>query len=216
MYAEINSGRIIVPELSLSLRELFLRVAVVHHNSTIRERFDYTNGHGLRVSKLARDLGRAVGLSGYELIVVYLAGKIHDAGKLGIEDNILLNPGKLSIEEYEAMKTHTLIGENIARKARLGQGIKEAIRSHHEWWNGDPRGYPDGLKGEKIPLAAQIIAVADAYDAITQERPYDIARSPEEALVRMKGDWGRQFAPQLQKPFEELIQGKFLEKEVGH
>jgi len=137
---------------------------------------------------------------------IYHAAPLHDIGKVGIPDNILLKPGKLTSEEFEIMKTHTLIGAKTLQTARnnyprntfLNMGVAIA-RSHHEKWNGS--GYPDGLSGENIPLSARIMAVADVYDALRSKRPYKDAFTHEESCSIIRGGSGQHFDPAIVDAF---------------
>ena len=130
----------------------------------------YTHGHSERVSKLAEDIGRKMGLGDKELEAICRGGLIHDIGKIGVKESILLKPGKLTDEEMAHIKTHPARGFEICAPLKSLEPCLPIIRSHHERIDGD--GYPDGLKGEKIPLLARIAAVADAFDAMTTDRPY--------------------------------------------
>jgi len=137
---------------------------------------------------------------------IYHAAPLHDIGKVGIPDNILLKPGKLTSEEFEIMKTHTLIGAKTLQTARnnyprntfLNMGVAIA-RSHHEKWNGS--GYPDGLSGENIPLSARIMAVADVYDALRSKRPYKDAFTHEESCSIIRDGSGQHFDPAIVDAF---------------
>ncbi len=148
----------------------------------------YTEQHTVRVAEYARAIAAAIALSVEEQGAMYRAGLVHDIGKIGVSDLILLKPGKLTPAELETMKRHSLIGEEICRPLRSAAELIPAIRHHHEHWNGG--GYPDGLKGTAIPLSARIVAVSDAFDAMTTDRPYRKAMSLEQArsiLVEARG-----------------------------
>jgi len=140
---------------------------------------------------------------------IYHASPLHDIGKVAIPDSILLKPGKLSTEEFEIMKTHTVVGAQTLRtvhdrypdNAFIAMGI-EVARSHHEWWDG--AGYPDGHAGEEIPLSARIVAVADCYDAIRSRRRYKPAISHAETCAIILGESGRHFDPGVIAVFTEL------------
>ncbi len=145
---------------------------------------------------------------------LYDASPLHDIGKVGIPDSVLLKPGKLTDEEFEIMKSHSVIGAETLREVQrryrdnkiVAMGI-EIARSHHEKWNG--RGYPDGLTGEEIPLSARILALADVYDALTSKRVYKPAFSHEKARDIIMGDSGTHFAPDVVEVFVEN-QDKFV------
>jgi len=130
-------------------------------------------------------------------------GLIHDIGKIGINESILQKPSKLTKNEYAEVKTHPVIGENVVKHVRFLKKGLPIIRHHHERYDG--KGYPDGLKGEKIPLLARIIAVADAFDAMTSDRPYRKAFSPQEAIEKLKENAGTQFDPQIVKIFIDAL-----------
>jgi putative two-component system response regulator len=130
----------------------------------------YTEQHTSRVADYARAIATAAGLSAEEQASIYRCGVVHDIGKIAVSDLILLKPGKLTPDEFEAVKRHSIIGEEICRPLRAAAHLMPAIRHHHEHWNG--AGYPDGLKATAIPLSARIVAIADAFDAMTSDRPY--------------------------------------------
>ena len=147
-----------------------------------------TEGHSLRVTEMGVRLARAMGMSEEEVERVHLSGIIHDVGKIGIEDKILRKPAALTDDEYEIMKQHPRKGEHILAAVPLLKDMAGAGLMHHENWDGS--GYPDGLKGEQIPLFARIVAVADTFDAITTNRPYQQAYSLKfavETITRLTG-----------------------------
>jgi putative two-component system response regulator len=133
----------------------------------------YTIGHSQRVANFSLDLGKALGVSAETLRDLRCGGLLHDIGKIGVPDNVLSKPGKLSPEEFLLIQRHTIIGERICSPLRSLGGVLPLIRSHHERIDGS--GYPDGLKGKEIPSSVQILSVADTFDALTSHRPY---RSP--------------------------------------
>ena len=139
----------------------------------------YTEQHTARVGDYARAIATAAGLTSEEQAAVYRCGMVHDIGKIAISDVILLKPAKLTLAEFESMKRHSLIGEEIVRPLRSAAMLMPAIRHHHERWDGS--GYPDGLKGTAIPLNARIVAISDAFDAMTSDRPYRRAMSIDQA-----------------------------------
>jgi HD-GYP domain-containing protein (c-di-GMP phosphodiesterase class II) len=154
----------------------------------------FTYGHSERVARIAVELGREMGLDGDELGDVYLAGLLHDVGKIGIRDTVLLKPDVLTPEEEEHIRKHVTIGYTILADLRQIRSLLPGVLYHHERWDGS--GYPDGLAGETIPLLARILAVADGYDAMSNARPYRNAlpcRQVEEVLVQGMGtQWDRQ------------------------
>jgi len=147
---------------------------------TIDAKDPYTKGHSVRVNRYSVIIARELGMSEEEINDIHVASLMHDLGKIGIDDNILKKPGKLTPEEFEIMKTHAARGAQIMTPIKQMQRVLAGLRSHHEKWEGG--GYPDGLAGEEIPLMARIIAVADTFDAISTQRPYQRARTFEEAL----------------------------------
>lgn len=139
----------------------------------------YTEAHTLRVAERSVALGTAFGLGASDLDYLQRGGLLHDIGKIGVPDGVLLKPGPLDEDERRQMEAHPVIGEEIARPLRSAAPLLSIIRHHHERVDG--RGYPDGLAGEEIPILARIVAVADAYDAMTSDRPYRAGRAIEEA-----------------------------------
>ncbi|MFA4873933.1 MAG: HD domain-containing phosphohydrolase [bacterium] len=139
----------------------------------------YTSGHSERVADLAVELGRKMKLDERELESIRRGGLLHDIGKIGVKESILLKPGRLTEEEMAHIRTHASRGYDICAPLKSLEPCLPIIRSHHERWDGD--GYPDGLTGEEIPLAARIAAVADSYDAMTTDRPYRRGMTSEEA-----------------------------------
>jgi putative nucleotidyltransferase with HDIG domain len=146
---------------------------------TIEARDPYTKQHSSRVAELALSVGKEMGVTHEELDVLNFSGHLHDIGKIGIRDGILLKPSRLTAEEYEIIKQHPIIGANIIGHLGLMSEEQKVIRHHHERWDG--KGYPDGLKGEAIPYLARILAVADVYDAMASHRAYR-ARIPDEVI----------------------------------
>jgi PAS domain S-box-containing protein len=168
-------------------------------------RDDDTGQHTRRVGELAARIGEALGLSCDEVELIRLAAPLHDVGKIGIPDSILRKPRALNADEFAIMQTHTLIGaEMLANGATRHIRMAEMIaRSHHEWWNGG--GYPDGLVGEAIPLAARIVAVADVYDALTHARPYRGAWKRERVIAELRRKSGMHFEPRVVQVFLEVV-----------
>ncbi len=140
-----------------------------------------TSGHGDRLATLSMALGTALGLPHSQVLVLNRGGYLHDIGKIGIPDSILFKPGPLTEDEWVVMRTHSAQGEEICRPAKTLAPVLPIIRSHHERLDGT--GYPDGLRGDEIPLLARILSVADVFDALTSTRPYKEARTPAQALA---------------------------------
>ncbi|MGC7880231.1 HD-GYP domain-containing protein, partial [Desulforudis sp. 1190] len=159
----------------------------------------YTRGHSVRVAKLARACARALGLNTEEQEQVYLAALLHDVGKIGVSEDVLLKPGRLDPAEWEEVKSHPVVGARIIEPARFPTAVIAAVRHHHEDYDGG--GYPDGLAGEEIPLLARVIRVADTYDAMTSARPYRQALTPQQALEELRRWAGRQFDPRVVEAF---------------
>jgi putative nucleotidyltransferase with HDIG domain len=172
--------------------------------AAIDARDSYTLGHSTRVSELALALARKLRLSEQELEDIEIACLFHDVGKIKIPDSILHKPGKLDPAEWKEMQRHTEYGAEILGKAPSLRRFIPAVRHHHEWHDGS--GYPDGLSGESIPLAAAVISLADAYDAMTSDRPYRTAMTKEKALNTIQEFSGRQFRPELTAIFLRTIQ----------
>src|SRR5580692_9282761 len=147
----------------------------------VEHRDQYTGKHCQRLAVASVMLGEALGLPSQDLTALYRGGYLHDIGKIGIPDAILFKRGALTSEEWEVMRSHPVRGEEICHPMRSLAPVLPIIRSHHERWDGT--GYPDGLAGEEIPLVARILQVADIFDALTTERPYKLALTPEAAFA---------------------------------
>ncbi|MGA8761248.1 MAG: HD domain-containing phosphohydrolase [Candidatus Sulfotelmatobacter sp.] len=160
----------------------------------VDEKDPYTRGHSDRVTRYSLMIAREMGLPPDFLETLQISAQLHDVGKIGIEDRVLKKPGALTSEEFEVMKTHTTKGANILRPVKHLAEMLPGIELHHEALDG--RGYPYGLKGDQIPLLARVIAVADTFDALTTNRPYQQAHSPEEALRIIQGLAGKRLDPQ--------------------
>lgn len=172
--------------------------------SALEARDQGTHYHGQRVLTLTLELGDMAGLGGEELRVLGLGAVLHDIGKIGIPDQILLKPGTLTSDERTVMWSHTQIGSHIVAKLPMAANdrIARIVLHHHE--NLDGSGYPDGLAGEAIPLEAQIIRICDSFDAITSRRSYKTRSSVETALTELRDDAGTIFNPDLVELFEGL------------
>ncbi len=159
----------------------------------------YTRKHSTRVAKYAYMIAKEMGCSEEELDVINIAGSLHDIGKIGIRDDILLKPGRLTGEEYEKIKEHPVIGADIISKLGLWDREMEIIRHHHERHDG--KGYPDGLKGDEVPKLARIMAVADCYDAMASDRAYRKKMEKNMVLDILKENSGTQFDPRVVEAF---------------
>lgn len=170
----------------------------------LEARDSYTHGHSERVARYARGIGEVMGLDRKTLQLIEKASLLHDIGKIGIRDAVLYKPGALEPEERLAIERHPAIGDDILQPIAFLREALDVVRYHHEHWDGT--GYPAGLKGEEIPLVARIVAVADAFDAMTSNRPYRQAFSREEAIAELRRMAGIQFDPQVVKAFLKFIE----------
>ncbi|MBE0439646.1 MAG: HD-GYP domain-containing protein [Gammaproteobacteria bacterium] len=163
--------------------------------AALKHRDEYTQNHCERVSYIAIETGKQLGFDHDLLAELEIAALFHDIGKIGIPDEILLSPNKLTEQQFELMKTHVDVGASIVEKLDLphAQKIAEIIRHHHE--NYDGSGYPIGLKGEEIPLASRIIKVIDVFDALSSRRIYRNATSPHKTLSIMSKQMSHEFDP---------------------
>ncbi len=170
---------------------------------TIEHRDKYTAGHCQRLAWYSVSLGRALGLPRPQLLALHQGGFLHDIGKISVPDAVLHKKGSLDEDEWTVMRGHTLKGEEICRPMKSMARVLPIIRSHHERWDG--KGYPDGLSGEDIPLAARILQVADIYDALTTARPYKPAFPASQALSMLEEEVARGWRdPELVAAFQQL------------
>lgn len=165
----------------------------------IDSRSRYTRGHSERVRKYCDMMGQRLYLSDEELKVLDIAATLHDIGMVGVEHTIREKPGKLTDTEFESVKSHTTIGEKMLPPIPFLNKVAEVVRHHHEKYDGT--GYPDCANGENIPLSARILAVADAFDAMTSERSYRERIDPDVALEELKNLSGTQFDPMVIEAF---------------
>jgi len=178
--------------------------AVETLNATVDARDPYTAGHSHRVQEIAVAVARELGIAGKDLDAIAHAGLFHDIGKLGVPDAILTKPAKLTEQEYALMKHHPADGANIVAKFGRLRAAVPLIRHHHERWDG--KGYPDSLAGKQIPLGAAIVGLADAWDAMTTDRPYHRALHREEAEAELRVHRGTQFAPAVVDAFFRVLE----------
>lgn len=169
-------------------------------------RDDDTGEHVHRVAYNSALLAGGLGLRPEEVELIRRSSTLHDIGKIGIPDAILLKPGKLTADEFATIKTHTVIGSQIlsGSEVPLLRWTEEIARTHHERWDGS--GYPNGLSGESIPIAGRIVTVADVFDALTHDRPYKRAWSVTDAVVEIESQSGRQFDPAVVAAFLNVIE----------
>jgi putative two-component system response regulator len=174
-------------------------------SSMIEARDGHSEGHCYRMAHYATRLGRALLLDNRDLGALYRGGFLHDIGMLAIPDSVLRKSGPLDAEEFALVKSHTVVGESLCRTLRSLDSVCPIVRHHHERFDGS--GYPDGLAGEDIPIAAQIIGVVDVYDAVTTRRPYQGPHTNEEAIDILRGHarrgWRR---PDLVEAFADLVE----------
>jgi putative two-component system response regulator len=169
----------------------------------VEQRDAHTSGHCARMAFIGVSLGIAMGLRRSWLLSLYRGGYLHDVGKVGIPDSILFKPGKLTGPEWVIMRSHAARGEEICRHLRSLAPVLPIIRHHHERWDGT--GYPDGLRGDQIPLLARVVQIADIYDALTSARPYKPALTPAEALRILEEETDRGWRdPEIVKLFIRL------------
>ncbi|MBW2605149.1 MAG: HD domain-containing protein [Deltaproteobacteria bacterium] len=203
MSALIADQRGKLTEYARDLEEAYVSIVKVVA-AAIDARDSYTHGHSARVAQLSLLIGQQIGLPKEDLRDLEVACLFHDVGKIKTPDSILLKPGKLNDAEYEEMKQHAVYGASILSYAPSLFKYIPSTRHHHEWHNG--KGYPDGLVGDNIPLFAAIITIADAFDAMTSDRPYRKALFKEEALRQIARNSGTQFRPDLVEIFLELME----------
>lgn len=182
--------------------------------NSLEARDPYSRHHSVRVTHIASHFAEKLNLSSELVDSLRLAGPLHDIGKIGIPDAILLKPNKLTPSEAQIIRQHPVIGDNIVTPLNLSPRERAIILHHHERWDG--RGYPKGLAGEEIPLLSRIIALADSFDAITSDRPYRQRRTHEEALAEIAFNANAQFDPDLANHFLEIMsQPKVAEDMFG-
>ena len=178
------------------MQEIFMRIFKLHDPEL--------STHFEGVTRLAVDVGRELGLDAEELDVITRAAELHDIGKVAIPEEILHKPGPLTESEWELMRRHTLIGQRILSASPAMNPVGQLVRFSHERWDGG--GYPDGLVGEEIPIGARLIFICDAFDAMTSERSYQRARSPEDAIAELRACAGTQFDPALVEVFCRVVE----------
>jgi putative nucleotidyltransferase with HDIG domain len=184
-------------------RDLFMN-SITMLAGAVDEKDPYTRGHSDRVTKYSVLIAKEMGLSEEFQEVVRVSAQLHDVGKIGIEDRILKKPGALTPEEFDIMKTHTTKGANILRPVSQLKEMIPGIELHHESLDG--RGYPHGLKGDEIPVLPRIIAVADTFDALTTNRPYQQAHDADDALRIIRSLSGKRLDANAVTALEALYQ----------
>ena len=176
--------------------------------SALEARDSYTSFHSSRVAEMVEALCKFLGISGDQEELFHISAHLHDVGKIGIRDDVLLKAGRLNDEEWEIMKSHSLQGYEILRKAKLFENVAIIVRGHHERWDG--KGYPDGLAGNDIPLGSRLIAIADSIDAMISDRPYRKGLDVSICKEEIRKNAGIMYDPDVVKVamdnWEELIQ----------
>jgi HD-GYP domain-containing protein (c-di-GMP phosphodiesterase class II) len=187
----------------LARRLLDANLSLMHSlGNAIAKRDSDTDAHNYRVTCYAVALAESLNIPDKSISELVVGAFLHDVGKIGIPDHILLKPGKLTPEEFKVMQTHALLGvEIVAGNSWLGAAA-QTIRHHHERYDG--KGYPDGLSGQEIPLTARIFAVVDVFDALTSVRPYKLALTLIDTIAIMERDAGKHFDPEIYTAFREL------------
>ncbi len=170
----------------------------------------YTGDHASRARERAVKLAKKLNVPQQMIKTIEYAALLHDIGKIGINEKILTKPGRLTEEEYKEMKKHPQIAYQILSPIEFLTPVAKIILYHHEWYNG--MGYPEGLKGDEIPLGSRIVSVIDAWDAMTSDRPYRKALTTEDAIEELKRGSGRQFDPKVVNAFLELIEEENLSR----
>jgi HD-GYP domain-containing protein (c-di-GMP phosphodiesterase class II) len=193
-----------------SLEEIYIEV-ITAMASAIDARDAYTHGHSNRVTEYAVAIADAMRLSPAEVDIIRNASILHDVGKIGIKEDILKKPGRLTEEERREMEYHPFIGTKILQSVKLLEPVMPLVYHHHERYDGT--GYPDGLRGEDIPLGARIISVADAFESMTSDRPYRKALPLEEAMAELRYGASRQFDPRVVEAFMKLAEDGDIELE---
>jgi cyclic di-GMP phosphodiesterase len=175
-----------------------------------------TKGHSIRVSHYMMDIAREMGINEgtQEWTDMQRGSLLHDVGKIGISDTILLKPAKLTEDEWELMRRHPEIGYNMLRQVHFLQGPAEIILSHHERWDG--QGYPRGLREKDIPLGARIFTVVDTFDSMTSDRPYRKSKSTLEAMNEILRCSGTQFDPLIVEAFLDIYEKWVVERDMLH
>ncbi len=199
-YMEIQAH---IHQSTEATQRLLLSTVMALANS-LEAKDPYTVGHSQRVAALSERLAQALGLPDSEIQYIRMAALLHDVGKIGIREAVINKPGPLTPAEYAHIQTHPLISERILVPVAELNGALRMIRGHHEHWDGS--GYPDGLKGLEIPVGARIVTIADAYDAMTSQRPYRPALTHEVALREIAKGAGYHFDPSLSRLFLKLIE----------
>lgn len=200
--SELDQAHLEVKEAQIEIISRLAVASELHDNDT--------GQHTLRVSLVASLIAQSLGLPAEQVELLRRAAPLHDVGKIGVSDPVLLKQGPLTPEEIEVMKTHCRIGAQVLSggSAELVKMAEVIALNHHERWDG--QGYPQGLRGESIPLMARILSIADVFDALTHERPYKVAWTVEAAVAEIQIQSGKQFDPQIVEAFLTLPHHELL------
>ncbi|MEW5919974.1 MAG: HD domain-containing phosphohydrolase [Bacillota bacterium] len=190
-------------QLYETLREYYMSV-VKALAAALEAKDKYTQGHSLRVARWAKAVAGEIGLSDKEQEMVYIGGLLHDIGKVGVREDILLKTSELTPAEQKVIRSHPSVGAKILEPANLPKEVVEAVLYHHEDYGGG--GYPEGIAGEKIPLLARIIRVVDSYDAMKSDRPYRRAFSPKWVIEELRRCSGKQFDPAVVEAMKKVLE----------
>lgn len=200
-------------KLYLDMREIYMET-IQALSKTIEAKDAYTRGHTTRVQEYAVKLASAINLSNKQIENIKIAALLHDIGKIGVDDSILKKPDKLTDIEYQAIQQHPMIGAEIIKDVDFLKDIISIVKHHHERYDGE--GYPDGLMGEEISVESSILAIADAYDAMTSDRPYRKALPKDKAIDEIKRSAGRQLHPRLSDVFVGIIKDELKKETVAN
>ena len=194
----------------LADKHLQLRTAYVQTIRALAEAVDakdaYTRGHSERVGVYASKIAREMNFAKDFIERVYIAGLLHDVGKIGVRDSVITKPDRLTSSEYEEIKMHPAIGAKILEPVDFLKEVAPCVRHHHEWYDGSDRGYPDRLRGDQIPLPSRIILVADTVEAMTSDRPYRKALPLDAVMAEIHKYSGSQFDPKVTASFLTLLE----------
>ena len=196
-----------VEEQTKEIKNLYLD-AIKSLVNALEAKDKYTEGHSRRVTKYAEEIARCMKLSSEKIRKIHLAGLLHDIGKIGVKESILNKPTTLNQAEFSSVYDHPVISARILSPVLRDQDVLMYVKHHHESWDGTGR--PDGLKGEEIPIGARVLSVADAFDAITSDRPYRSARTVSFAVQEIKRCSGSQFDPSVVRAFEIFVARYFI------
>lgn len=193
---------------ALRLREAMAGMEAAHGvvaalANAVEAKDSTTENHCQRLAAHAHRIGEAIGMTGTELRMLTYGARLHDIGKIGVAESILSKPGPLTDLEWAEMRRHPEIGEQICKPLATSRDVAPIIRHHHERWDGT--GYPDGIRSDGIPIGARIVALADAFDAMINDRPYRAALGMAAAVDQIRSGAGRQFDPELVPVFLELL-----------